>query len=51
MVRLPARGVDLLAALAGYGLVVGGVAMWSRPAAMVLAGVLLLAASLWRTTE
>mgnify|MGYP003694461599 CR=1 FL=1 len=40
MVRLPARGVDLLAALAGYGLAVGGVAMRSRPAAMVLAGAL-----------
>ena len=51
MVRLPARGVDLLAALVGYGLVVGGVVMWSRPAAMVLAGVLLLAASLLRITE
>jgi hypothetical protein len=49
MVKLPARGLELLSALVGFGLLVGGVSMWSRPGAMVLAGVLLLAASLWRT--
>lgn len=49
MVRLPSGGVDLLAALAGFGLVVWGVWMWSRPAAMVTAGVLLLVGSMWRT--
>jgi hypothetical protein len=51
MVRLPARAVDIVTALAGFGLLVGGVWMWSRPAAMVLAGVLLLIASLWEGRE
>lgn len=47
MVKLPARWVNVVTALAGFGLLVGGVWLWSRPGAMVLAGVLLLAASLW----
>lgn len=40
--------VDRLTALAGFGLVVAGVAMVSAPAAFVVAGVLLLSSVLWR---
>lgn len=35
--------VERVSVLAGAGLIVGGVAVWSWPGAMVLAGLLLLA--------
>lgn len=34
--------------LAGAGLVIVGVALWSVPAALVTAGVLCIASALWR---
>lgn len=46
--RLSSGVVDRLAVLAGVGLIVYGVAMLSRPAAVILAGLLLVAGALWR---
>lgn len=46
--RVPHAGVDLLAALAGFGLIVYGIGIWSRPAGFVTAGALLLIGALWR---
>ena len=40
--------VDRLTALVGFGLIVGGVALVSVPAAAVVAGVLLLGSVFWR---
>ncbi len=42
------RWIDLAGVVTGFGLLVGGLAMVSRPGAMMLAGVLLLAGSVWR---
>jgi len=43
-----ARYIDLLATVAGFGLVVYGVARVHVPAALIVAGVMLLAGALWR---
>jgi hypothetical protein len=48
MVILRPAAVDRLAILSGAGLIVYGVSMLSRPAAVILAGLLLLAGALWR---
>jgi len=40
--------VDRLAVLGGVGLVLYGASMFSRPAAVILAGIFLLAGALWR---
>jgi hypothetical protein len=40
--------LDRLAVLAGVGLVVFGVSMLSIPAAVIMAGLFLLAGALWR---
>lgn len=40
--------VDRLAVLTGIGLIVYGAAMLSIPAAVILAGALLVAGALWR---
>lgn len=48
MVNLRPAAVDRLAILSGVGLIVYGVSMLSRPAAVILAGLLLLAGALWR---
>ncbi len=40
--------IDRLAVLGGVVLVVYGVSMWSVPAAVILAGLFLLAGALWR---
>jgi hypothetical protein len=41
--------VERIAAIVGYGLVVAGVWMVYHPAGLVVAGVLLLVAALWRS--
>jgi hypothetical protein len=43
--------LDRLVALAGFGMVVGGVVLIHRPAAMIVAGVLLLAAVVGRAAR
>jgi len=48
MVTMRPGLVDRFAVLAGVGLVIGGVSMLSHPAAVILAGVFLLAGALWR---
>ena len=48
MPRLSPGVVDRLAVLVGIGLIVYGVALLSRPAAVILAGLLLVAGALWR---
>lgn len=40
--------VDRLALLSGVGLIVYGVSMLSRPGAIILAGLFLVAGALWR---
>jgi hypothetical protein len=40
--------IERLAVLVGVGLVVFGVSMWSHPAAVILAGLFLMAGGLWR---
>lgn len=48
MVRLTPAQLDLAAAAAGFGLVVYGVGLWSRPAAAIVAGLLILVSVFWR---
>ena len=48
MPRLSSGVVDRLAVLAGVGLIVYGVSLLSRPTAVILAGLLLVAGALWR---
>lgn len=40
--------VDRLTVVAGFGLLVGGLAMVYVPAALIVAGALLMASALWR---
>jgi len=40
--------IERLAVAAGVVLIVYGVSMWSHPAAIILAGLFLLAGGLWR---
>jgi hypothetical protein len=40
--------VDRLAVLFGVSLIVFGASMWSHPAAIILAGLFLLAGGIWR---
>jgi hypothetical protein len=40
--------IERLAVATGVVLIVYGVSMWSRPAAIILAGLFLLAGGLWR---
>jgi len=46
--QLSSGAVDRLAVLAGVGLIVYGVSLLSRPTAVILAGLLLVAGALWR---
>ena len=48
MPRLSSGVVDRLAVLSGVGLIIYGVSMMSRPTAVILAGLLLVAGALWR---